>query len=304
MGSTDGPASQNRTLVITLSTVLSAVGLFLVFATAFACFRVKHGRLPFLKRGITPIDDEEIESWKRRAGEEKFTGRPAGSSPPTSPARSLKKSPSVIVYQSNAAPQSGEDSGASVHEGAHGHSPSHPQSYSHSHSHSLARSYSQTQPLTQSYSHPHSYSHSHSHSIAHSFSTTAHPSLDLPPAAVLARAPNSRPGLTDETVEGDAAFIPTHRRQGSRLSKKHSRGSSSQWGPVTPRQSGEGRASRSSEWGRRGESRGREGGHARIYSDSSVPPRLSLDEGVIGGLAPAPVRVGRTPVSEIGRAIG
>ena len=240
MGSTEGPASQNRTLVITLSTVLSAVALFLLVATAFACFRVKHGRLPFVTRGITPIDDEEIESWKRRAGDEKFTNRAAGSSAPTSPARSLKKSPSVIVYQRNAVPPSGEDSGASVYENVHSHSHSHAQS----NSHTLARS--------RSLSHSHSLqkSQSHSHSLAHSHSiNSARPSLDLPPAAVLARAPNSRPGLTDDTVEGDAAFIPTHRRQGSRLSKKHSRGSSSPWGPVTPRQCGEGRASRSSEWG-------------------------------------------------------
>ena len=291
MGSTDGPASQNRTLVITLSTVLSAVALFLVVATAFACFRVKHGRLPFVKRGITPIDDEEIESWKRRAGEEKFTNRATGSTAPTSPARSLKKSPSVIVYQNNAAPPSGEDSDVSAHEGAHG---------SHSHSHSQSNSYT----LGRSHSHSLSYSlqqsQSQSHSLSHTHSlNSVRPSLDLPPAAVLARAPNSRPGLTDETVEGDAAFIPTHRRQGSRLTKKHSRGSSSQGGFVTPRQSGEGRA-RSSEVGR-----GRDGGHARIYSDSSVPPRLSLDDEVMKGLAPAPVRgAGSTPASEIGRAIG
>ncbi|KAL2107428.1 hypothetical protein VUR80DRAFT_5257 [Thermomyces stellatus] len=274
------PASSNRTLVITLSTVLSTVALLLVIATAIACFRVKHGRLPFIIRGITPIDDEEIESWKRRAGDEKYTASPATqpSSDQSSP-RSLRKAPSVIVYHTPAYSSGPEDAG-SVH------------------SHHTGRPRSRT--------YPHSPSYAHAHTL--SGGSTKH-SVDLPPAAVLARAPNSRPGLTDETVEGDDAFIPTqHRRQGSRLSKKHSRSRSSasyQWGvgPTSPRQSGE-QVLRTSYSFERSWDREREGrGHARIYSDPSVPPRLSFD-GQLRLASPPLVKDLPTPESEIGRAIG
>lgn len=258
----DSPS--DRTLVITLSTVLSAVALFLVVATALACFRVKHGRLPFLPRGTSPIADEEIESWKRRAGDEKFTTAPRHASGESSP-RSLRKAPSVIVYHSH-----GEDSGG---EGTR--PPSRSRSLSYPHVHTLSTG-------------------------------SAKYSLDLPPPAVLARAPNARPGLTDESVEGDDAFIPTHRRQASRLSKRHARARSSasyQWGPAEPWRGGE-EAPRTPPGSGDGEGRGR---HARIYSDSSVPPRRSFDE-EYGYVAPA-VLTGvpsgvPTPESEIGRAIG
>lgn len=281
MNSEEGvtPASSNRTLVITLSTVLSAVALFLVVATAFACFRVKHGRLPFILRGISPINDEEIESWKRRAGDEKFTSSPNAqhSSGEDSP-RSLRKAPSVIVYHTPAYPSGPEDSGSIYN--------------------------NQGRPRSHTYSHSPSYP-PHAHTLS---GGSAKHSLDLPPAAVLARAPNSRPGLTDETVEGDDAFIPAQvRRQGSRLSKKHSRSRSSmsyQWGgPTTPRQSYE-QALRTSYSFERSWEREREGrGHTRIYSDSSVPPRLSFD-GQPGLSAPVVVKDSPTPASEIGRAIG
>ena len=274
------PASSNRTLVITLSTVLSVVAFFLIIATAFACFRGKRSRrLPFIIRGITPIDDEEIESWKRRGGDEKLT-----SSPPTrhssgeSSPRSLRKAPSVIVYHTPAYPSGPEDSAGSVY-------------------------HNQSRPRSHTYSHSPSYPHSQP--LAHTLSSgSAKQSLDLPPAAVLARAPNSRPGLTDDTVEGDDAFVPTHRRQTSRLSKKHSRARSSasyQWGPTSPRQSGENAPPPQTSYSfdaRQGR------GHARIYSDSSVPPRLSFD-GELGLMASAVVTGSvPTPESQIGRAIG
>ena len=295
MVSNSGPAAtpDNRTLVITLSTVLSAVALFLIIATVFACFRVKHGRLPFVIRGITPIDDEEIESWKRRDEDEKFTASPARQpSTAASSPRSLKKSPSVIVYHTQTHPGGPDDSAGSIYNSR--------QSHSHSHSHSRPRSLS----------HSLSFSHAqHAHSLS---AASGKRSLDMPPPAVLARAPNSRPGLTDETVEGDDAFIPTHRRQPSRLSKRHARSrsrASLQWaGPASPRMSVDDAPPRTPcsferSWDPAAETRGRHG-HARIYSDSSVPPRSSFDA-EFGYVGPAVLSGGMaTPESEIGRAIG
>lgn len=159
-------------------------------------------------------------------------------------------------------------------------------------------------------------------------------SLDLPQTPVLARAPNSRPGLTDEAVEGDEAFISNHRRQTSRLSKKHSRSRSSmsyQWAGTPPSQRSSECLPRTSQtwerrtdwsaitptsapapvhtYGRSCQERGWEKKHSRIYSDSSIPPQSSFDEDLLGGLSPRPLLRGNmdmptTPESEIGRAIG
>ncbi|SPN96918.1 uncharacterized protein DNG_00437 [Cephalotrichum gorgonifer] len=286
---TKGAGSDDRTLVITLSTVLSVVAALLIVATVFACFRVKKGRMPFARRGISPIDDEEIESWKRNTNE-KYTSGPASTRDLTSKSYpgSLKKSPSVIVYHNPSSPTSRpEDSSGSAH------------------------------------SHNHSQSFSHRHTISNG---SLRQSLDfLPQAPVLARAPNSRPGLTDETIEGDEAFVPNHRRHTSRLSKKHSRSRSSssyQWPGYPssePRQSGDYPPRTSYSYDRKGDwtpthphngtqevgaSRGPS--HTRIYSDSSMPPRISFDEELLGGLSPRPLLRGtaRTPDSQIGRAIG
>ncbi|PHH69112.1 hypothetical protein CDD80_7008 [Ophiocordyceps camponoti-rufipedis] len=44
--------------------------------------------------------------------------------------------------------------------------------------------------------------------------------IDIPPTTpVLARAPNARPGLTDQAVQGEDAFVSQARRQPSRLAK-------------------------------------------------------------------------------------
>ena len=265
-GNASSGLSNNRTLIITLSIVLSVVAFLIVLATILVCYRIKKGRLPFIARGISPIGDEEIESWKRSAAHEKYTSAPttAGTRPPSSTV-STRKPPSVIVYQ-NAASTAGapELSPKSIH--------------------------------------------------------TVNKSIDLPQAAVLARAPNSRPGLTDDTVEGDQAFIPTPKRQHSRLSKsyRHVRSRSSQssmrGAGFRPRSGSEGqwpgsspRASNEYAYYYPRTSHSYDRKHARIYSDSSNPPRASFDdEFFMGALSPRPLlpKGNPTPESQIGRAIG
>ncbi|CAI4216261.1 unnamed protein product [Parascedosporium putredinis] len=245
-GGTSGSGfSTNRTLIITLSTVLSVIAFLIVLGTIIVCYRLKRGRLPFLARGISPIDDEEIESWKKSAAHEKYTRPPTATvTRPSSSAVSIKKPPSVIVYQNAAGgTEAPELSPRSFH--------------------------------------------------------TAKKSIDIPQAAVFARAPNSRPGLTDDAVEGDEAFIPTPRRHHSRLSKSHrhvrSRSRSS------PRASNE----YAHYYPRTSHSYDRK--HSRIYSDSSNPPRSSFDdEYFMGAMSPRPLlpKPGPTPECEIGRAIG
>ncbi|PHH68737.1 hypothetical protein CDD82_309 [Ophiocordyceps australis] len=154
-----------ETVVIILATAVPAAVLGLVLVTWLCCWRMRRRRLRRLfSRGISPIDDEEIESWKTARsvhGEKDLFAKPPQPRPidqrPTqrpmsSSAISIHKAASIVVYQN-----------------AHG--------------------------------------------------VPAKRSVDLPPASVLARAPNSRPGLTDETIMGEAAFIAAARPQPCRLAK-------------------------------------------------------------------------------------
>ncbi|KAE9570246.1 hypothetical protein CGCF415_v015656 [Colletotrichum fructicola] len=267
----------DRSLVIALSTVLSVLGVALIVLTICLCYRYRYGRLPlapwrrrgpFSQRGCTPIDDEEIESWKANRAIEKSTTIVIDKH---DPAPTVSKPPSVIVYQN------------------------------HHHS-NQSRASSEISPR----------------SLYHKRSMDKK-SMDVPNTPVLARAPNARVGLTDDTIEGDAAFLPSPKRQNSRLSKLP---------PLSPRNGhGRHRSSRSSasvgslrdhwfgyqtdvELSPRGSidhyahmpsSAHSDGRHQRIYSDSSIPPRLSLDEEVrMGGLSPRPY----LRQSEIGIAVG
>jgi hypothetical protein len=256
----------NRTLIITLSAVFSAVGFLLIFGGILLCYRLKKGRLPFHTRGLTPIDDEEIESWKANRALEKSPDLSGGALARTLSVVSAKKAPSVIVYQNTGGNYTSRPSGE----------------YS-------RKSYQ------------------------------AKRSIEMPPVAVLARAPNSRPGLTDDTVQGDEAFLPSPKRQPSRLSKpppispRHMRTKSSRssvsvgsfrdhWYQYytdvnpTPRTSNEyyhpPQTPRSYQDRR----------HRRKYSASSNPPRISFDdEFLLGGLSPRPLVHQQ---SNIGQAIG
>jgi hypothetical protein len=136
---------------------------------------------------------------------------------------------------------------------------------------------------------------------------------ELPQTPIQARAPNARAGLTDDAVPGDDPFLPCPRRQPSRVYKlppvarprsAHIRSRSSRSSMRCCMEHGcavsdVGLSSRTS--CECHTSHHRDNSHSPVYSSSSVPPRLSLDnDWVSGGLSPPPVNQGEG----IGRAIG
>ncbi|KAH7330383.1 hypothetical protein BKA65DRAFT_58139 [Rhexocercosporidium sp. MPI-PUGE-AT-0058] len=66
-------SSPDQTLVTVLAVVLGAVGLILIGAIIFLVYRYRKGQLPFSHRGASPINDDEIASWRRTAQEQKLT---------------------------------------------------------------------------------------------------------------------------------------------------------------------------------------------------------------------------------------
>jgi hypothetical protein len=295
----------NRTLVITLSTVLSVVGLALI-AGAVLWWRRRQRRLPFLPRVISPIDDDEIERWKSPRDEkarfqggdtdveadaalEKETGPPSHAKHPST--SSIKKPPSVIVYN-----RSYDAQGAARHS-------------------TDAESRSSF-----ALNHP-----------AYSGKTSFDKSL--PQTPIQARAPNARAGLTDESVPGDEPFIYCPKRTTSRLSKlppnsaigrrayharaRSSRSSTRSFGEYYYYGSGGGSGGsdlelsprhshdqlRHSQTKHSRNYSAPRNSHSRVYSSSSIPPRLSFgDEVLLTGLSPARPRFNGE--GEIGRAIG
>ncbi|KAH8662997.1 hypothetical protein BGZ60DRAFT_412465 [Tricladium varicosporioides] len=142
---------QHETLIIVLSVVLGVVAILLVLSAAFLASRYFKRQRPFSHRGASPINDDEIASWREPGFEQKKHVIQAP--PPVKEANiGLAQFPG---WRWNAPPAN-------------------------------------IQPV---------YSPS---SVAQS------PSF---------RAPNSRAGLTDETIPGAAPFIPPPKRQNSRLSK-------------------------------------------------------------------------------------
>ncbi|OLN95882.1 hypothetical protein CCHL11_04994 [Colletotrichum chlorophyti] len=259
----------NRSLVIALSTVFSVLGVVLVVGAICLCYRYRRGRRPFGRRGDTPIDDEEIESWKACRTIEKSTTVIVDK---TNSSGSIRKPASVIVYQNNTQSQ-------------------------------------QYQPRA-------STDTTGQRSLHHKRSMDKK-SIEMPQTPVLARAPNARVGLTDDSVEGDVAFLPSPKRQNSRLSKLP---------PLSPRH-GRHRSSRSSAsvgslrdhwygyqtdlelsprtssdpYSYMPSSAHSDGRHKRLYTSSEQPPRLSLDEEFqMGGLSPRPF----IRQSDIGVAVG
>ncbi|KAL3961871.1 hypothetical protein ACCO45_003394 [Purpureocillium lilacinum] len=253
------PQVSRRTLTIILATTIPSVLLIVAIATVLCC-RARARRARLFDRGITPIGDEEIESWKRNrmprsnAGQEEKVHTPA-----TPPQRHDSK------YKGQAG------------------SPNH-------------------------------------RTTAFVVSPNGKRSFDVAPAAVLARAPNSRPGLTDETVQGEDAFVVTQiKRNPSRLAKAPPPVS----GPSPPRH-GRSKSTRATMTGTTGaqdlwygqqpecprpprrsadvpfpSSPSRS--QAVTYSSRSTPQRTSFDdEHHLGGLSPRPL----IHQSEIGRAIG
>jgi hypothetical protein len=275
--------SQIQVIVIVLATVvpvtaITAVGWFLWRRSRQ---RRQRRRFLFMKRGITPINDEEIESWKRDRSHEKAQIIEAANRDArdleeqqqqqqhqehdylqrqkSTSFSSVRKPPSVIVYDRPHPRVSEELSPRSIH-------------------------YKR--------------------------------SIDIPSTPVLARAPNSRPGLTDEAVQGEDAFIPPMKRQPSRLAKlppssRHSRTRSSRsstMSAVSPQDPWHGHypdafngTRSSSEYLPRAyQSLDIRRQQPRMHFMSNTS-RLSFDEEVyLGGLSPRPL----VHQSEIGRAIG
>ncbi|KAK4218683.1 hypothetical protein QBC37DRAFT_273858 [Rhypophila decipiens] len=273
---TSGIAS-NRTLVITLSTVLSVVGVLLIVGTILICWRFRQRRKPLFARGISPIDDDEIATWKvprsekaaMMAGETDVEAEGAAAGPAAgrlqhgkhASTSSVRKPPSVIVY-SNAHGRG--DYRRSTDDG--GQSPYYGKS-----------------------------------------------SLDkaLPQTPIQARAPNARAGLTDESIPGDDPFLPSPKRHASRLSKLPPTFSSQRRAHIRSRSSrssmhsfsGYGYVGSDVPLSRHSHDNYTSNyrNHSRVYSSSSIPPRLSFgDEGPLGGLSPRPL----FRDEDIGRAIG
>ncbi|KAL1843013.1 hypothetical protein VTJ49DRAFT_3327 [Mycothermus thermophilus] len=373
-GSNSGTGNDNRTLAIVLSSTVSVFGLVVLVAIIVFCRRRRrHQRgLPLFKRGVSPIDDDEIERWKsprtEKAGElglptlvgdtdveadaalRKEMGRRGKPSPQQHTKNlstsSVKKPPSVIVYNNPTHTTTTVASASAATAAA------------------AAGRYATDAESRRSFH--------QSHHRYHSNSGSRKTSLDkaLPQTPIQARAPNSRAGLTDESVPGDDPFImpsPSPRRAPSRLSKppplsltsfgsrrgqnyrQHGRttssrsstrsfageyysyfssggiaggagtgvgggGSGSEVELSPPRYSHDQvyhqnrHARRESHGTPRSLSAPRTGGgssHSRVYSSSSIPPRLSFGDdglGSPGGLWPPPRP--RRESNEIGRAIG
>ncbi|KAL2126969.1 hypothetical protein VTI74DRAFT_11542 [Chaetomium olivicolor] len=299
-------SGSNRTLTISLSTVLSTVGLVLIVGTVLLCWKYQRRRLPFMSRGVSPIDDDEIERWKSPKSEKagfqasdtdveadgafnKETSAPSHAKN-SSTSSTVKKPTSVIVYSS---PHTRHSTDAESRK-------------------SLA----------------------HNHPIYGGDKSSFEKSL--PQTPIQARAPNARAGLTDESVPGDEPFIATTpKRTPSRLSKFSQNASAAQRRARHARARSSRSSTRSfgdyysSSYGSVGGSAGSDvelspryshehlrhskshhsrnfsvprNSHSRVYSSSSVPPMHSFSEEVVlGGLSsPARPRLGG---DEIGRAI-
>ncbi|KAL7788667.1 hypothetical protein V8C37DRAFT_234638 [Trichoderma ceciliae] len=266
-GSMADSSSSHETVTIVLATTIPSV--FLIILAAVIYHRVRRRRARFRNRGITPIDDEEIESWKidrtHSAGdEEKLPATPKSAiaepwrvhhSHHASTSIGSVKSSSVIVYQNRV---------------------------------------SEDQP-------PWSPAHGKQ-------------SVDAPPTPVLARAPNSRPGLTDETVRGDQAYVNVKRTPSSRLTKnsspRHTRTRS-----TRSTRSSFGSSAKREQWYSQTPEQNSPRPSADIYSKSAPSSRRATisspannvarqrsrdDEVPLTGLSPRPVVLR----SDIGRAIG
>ncbi|KAL3428040.1 hypothetical protein PVAG01_01549 [Phlyctema vagabunda] len=160
-------STNRRTLVVTLSAVFGVLGLALILGAFYLVYLYRTGRRPFSHRGATPINDDEIATWRRSA-----TSTIRGGTLATG--FGFEKEPMPMMPE-------------------------------------VALS-----PLT--------------HNSGWEWSMTSSPisttrpgftsGLTMPDTpSFLARAPNARAGLTDETVPGEDPFILPVKRQSSRLSK-------------------------------------------------------------------------------------
>lgn len=112
----------NHTLVVTLSTVLSVVTFLVAVGAILLFWRNRRHRIPLFTRGVTPIEDEEIERWKLGPRREKGSILPThkgntsvSTTGEMSPLSTRGKKPaSVIVYTNAPSRVSGEGSPQSL----------------------------------------------------------------------------------------------------------------------------------------------------------------------------------------------
>ncbi|KHN94468.1 uncharacterized protein MAM_07656 [Metarhizium album ARSEF 1941] len=266
-----GDKLSTESLIIILATTIPSV--IVAAFTAVLCYRARRRRARLFNRGITPIDDEEIESWKMdRKGSEKLSVPEQYQKDQASPSShrthrphtsvgSVQKTTSMIVYKSSSQ-----------------HSSRMPED----------------RPMVMSLS--------------------GKWSFELPEVPVLARAPNSRPGLTDDTIQGEDAFIPCPKRYPSKkLAKspplttpRHGRSKSTR-ATVTPREPWHSQSLDHQRPPRRSADTylcTLPSGHREtdgVYSFRATPPQSPVEDDVFfGGLSPRPL----IHKSEIGRAIG
>lgn len=290
-----------RTTVIVLATTMSVLGFLLLAGILFLVIRCRRRRSSLFARGITPIGDDEIETWKGQRTEKGLDmdmERPLRS--PTRQQQqqqhhhhhadekghqksesttSIRKPPSVIVY---------------------------------------ARPSEEFSPISPT--HPFTRKISIEGGLASG--TKRSFDKDLPFTPIQARAPNAREGLTDEAIPGDEPFVGNPKRRGSRLSKQisrhpfhggggggggHTRNKSSRSSSSLHRLGGGGYGYESDDYHRPSHDtyfQGGGGGHSRV-SSTQDPPRLSLSDEWPGGagsagLSPRPF----VRAEDIGRAIG
>ncbi|KFY34598.1 hypothetical protein V494_06631 [Pseudogymnoascus sp. VKM F-4513 (FW-928)] len=156
------PGENNRNLVIVLSAVFGSLALFMVVSATVFVYRWQRNP-KYHRRGISPVDDEEIERWRGR--KETYTEAPNRTAPKTH-----KRQSSSVVIVSN------------------------PPGWTWS-----------AEPSP--------------------FGTRNSGETALSPPPMVARAPNSRSGLTDGAILGADPFVPPIRRPSARLAK-HSRNQS------------------------------------------------------------------------------
>lgn len=151
---------------LTIALAVGVPGVLIILAAALLVYRSQRRKARLFRRGITPIGDEEIQSWK---GEKSSLDLRRPSYHTVRSVCSIQKPASVIVYTPH----------------QYTRRPSEERSTS-SRSFESRRS-GETSPLSQ------------------------------------ARAPNSRPGLTDESIQGDDAYVttPPSRRVPSQRFSKH-----------------------------------------------------------------------------------
>ncbi|TVY46148.1 hypothetical protein LSUB1_G000059 [Lachnellula subtilissima] len=151
-------SNSHRNLVIILSAVLGFVGILLITGAILLIARYLRNQSPFAHRGASPINDEEIASWRGTSSEQKQP-------PPYSTQPSVTHDANTV---------------------------------------GLAQTPGWIWPTSTSAVQP----------------ATPKPASMVPDTpSLLAKAPNARAGLTDETVPGAVPFIPPVKRQSSRLSK-------------------------------------------------------------------------------------